>query len=217
MSVEVTSVTPEAVYVYTDERGRPLFEVVRLPGKKFFQRKPDGTPGLDGVRRVPYRLAEVILSETVFLTEGEKDVETLRKLGLVASTNPGGANGWRTEFAEYFRGKHIIVLPDQDAPGGAWAARVLRDLTPVGKTLKRIDLPGLEFGSGGDISDWLAAGHTKGELLNLVEQSEFFPPVSINAGDALEDSTIPAWPESLAAEAFHGLAGEIVRAIEPQY
>jgi hypothetical protein len=215
MSVEATPVTPEAVFTYVDERGQPLFEVVRMPGKKFWQRKPDGAPGLDGVRRVPYRLDEIVLAEQVFLVEGERDVETLRKLGLIASTNPGGANGWRPEFAEYFRGKHVVVLPDQDTPGHAWAARALRDLTPVAKSLRRINLPGLEFGSGGDISDWLAAGHTKGELLNLVEQSEFFPPVSINAGDALEDSTIPAWPEPLAAEAFHGLAGEIVRAIEP--
>jgi hypothetical protein len=180
MSVKATSVTPEAVYVYTDECGQPLFEVVRMPGKKFFQRKPDGTPGLDGVRRVPYRLDEIVLAEQVFLVEGERDAETLRKCGLIASTNPGGASGWRPEFAEHFRGKHVVVLPDQDAPGHAWAARVLRDLTPVAKTLKRIDLPGLEFGSGGDVTDWVVAGHAKTELLALVEEASFYPPVSMS-------------------------------------
>lgn len=162
---------PEIVYVYTDERGTPLFEVVRKPGKKFSQRKLDGTPRLDGVRRVPYRLNEVVLAEQVFLCEGEKDVETLRAVGLIASTNPNGANGWKSEFAEYFRGKEIILLPDQDATGYAWADRVLRDLKPVARSIKRIDLLGIEFGTGGDITDWLAADHTKAELLSLVAEA----------------------------------------------
>jgi len=167
----------DAVYVYADECGTPLFEVVRRPCKKFFQRKPDGTAGLDGVRRVPYRLNEVVLAEKVFLCEGEKDVETLRAVGLIASTNPGGANGWRPEFAECFRGKDIIILPDQDAPGYAWAGRVLHDLMPLARTLKRIDLPTLEFGGGGDVTDWLGAGHSKSELLALVEAAPFWPPI----------------------------------------
>jgi hypothetical protein len=57
---------------------------------------------------------------------------------------------------------------------------VLRDLTPVAKTLKRIDLPGLEFGSGTDVSDWIAVGHGKSEFLALVEEASFYPPVSMS-------------------------------------
>ncbi len=173
----------ETVYVYSNERGEPLFEVVRMPGKKFFQRKPDGTSGLDRVRRVPYRLNEVLLSEKVFVVEGEKDCESLRVFGLTASTNPGGANGWKPEFAEYFRSKDVVVLPDQDSPGYTWAERVLHDLMSVARTIKRVDVPGFEFGSGGDVSDWLAAGHTKNELLALVEAAPFWPLV----GDAKYD------------------------------
>jgi hypothetical protein len=37
--------TPEAVYPYTDESGRLLFEVVRFPGKQFRQRRPDSRGG----------------------------------------------------------------------------------------------------------------------------------------------------------------------------
>ncbi|HKI11134.1 MAG TPA: hypothetical protein VKA02_03395 [Candidatus Acidoferrum sp.] len=215
---------PDAVYVYSDECGAPLFEVVRRPGKKFFQRKPDGTPGLDGVRRVPYRLNEVVLAEQVFLPEGEKDAESLRAIGLIASTNPGGANGWRPEFAGYFRGKAVIVMPDQDAPGYSWAERVLHDLTPVARTLKRIDLPGLKFGSGGDVTDWLAAGHKKEELLTIIGKTDFWPPIGTATP---ENGTVllaeverpvqeaPAWPKPLAVEAFHGLAGDVVHTIEP--
>ena len=44
---------PEAAYRYTDEAGKLLFEVVRFPGKKFRQRRPDGRGGwfLESQRR----------------------------------------------------------------------------------------------------------------------------------------------------------------------
>lgn len=79
---------PTAVYSYTDENGKPLFEVVRYgtgEGKRFIQRRPvsnvpDGyISNLDGVRRVLYRLEDFRLASCVIVVEGEKDVETLRK------------------------------------------------------------------------------------------------------------------------------------------
>ncbi len=167
--------SPEAVYQYNDERGQLLYEVVRFPEKRFVTRRPDGKSGwiwnLDGVQRVVYRLEEVALVEQVILVEGEKDVESLRRLDLVATTNPNGTNGWRPEFARFFRGKHVIILPDQDATGQAWAERVLNDLHGIVASIKRIDLPDLEPGSGADITDWLRAGHTKKELLALLEDA----------------------------------------------
>ncbi len=36
---------PEAIYDYVDETGQLLFQVVRLEGHKFFQRRPDGKGG----------------------------------------------------------------------------------------------------------------------------------------------------------------------------
>lgn len=47
------------MFVYVDEQGSPLFEVVRLDllgGKKVWQRLSDGTTKLGSVRRVLYRL-----------------------------------------------------------------------------------------------------------------------------------------------------------------
>ena len=123
MTTSVKPDSPEAVYQYNDERGQLLYEVVRFPEKRFVTRRPDGKSGwiwnLDGVQRVVYRLEEVALVEQVILVEGEKDVESLRRLDLVATTNPNGTNGWRPEFARFFRGKHVIILPDQDATGQA--------------------------------------------------------------------------------------------------
>src|SRR5262249_30894730 len=102
----------DCAYDYRDEKGDLLFQVVRRQldnpsecpdssAKKFFQRRPDGKGGwindLKGVRRVLYRLPELIAANpgaTVFICEGEKDIERLRALSLEATTNPGGAGKW---------------------------------------------------------------------------------------------------------------------------
>ncbi len=119
-----------ATYDYTDEAGNLLYQTVRLePGrdgkkKDFFQRRPNDRGGwinnLKGVRRVPYRLPELIESspdETIWIVEGEKDVESLRALGLIATCNVGGAGKWRSEYNEFFRGRNVVFIPDNDKAG----------------------------------------------------------------------------------------------------
>src|SRR5262249_7462098 len=93
-----------ATYDYTDEAGCLLYQVVRHEPKDFRQRRRDGKAGwawnLNGVSRVLYRLPEVLNADpaaTIWIVEGEKDVETLRAEGLVATTNPQGAGKWRPD------------------------------------------------------------------------------------------------------------------------
>src|SRR5579883_3283881 len=74
-----------ATYQYTDADKRPLYEVIRRPGKRFSQRRPDPTAPsgwtwrLDGVRRVPYRLPSLLkgvaAGRWVLVVEGEKDCD----------------------------------------------------------------------------------------------------------------------------------------------
>ena len=112
-----------AEYSYMDEAGELLFQVVRFDPKTFRQRRPDGhghwTWNVTGVRMVPYRLPELleaIASEhPVVIVEGEKDVRTAVQLGLVATTNAGGAGKWRDEYDQYFTDADVIIVPDNDA------------------------------------------------------------------------------------------------------
>src|SRR2546428_2491890 len=84
-----------ATHDYNDVDGRLLYQAVRYEPKDFKQRRP-GENGawiwdLDGVCRVLYGLPELSTadpSSPVLIAEGEKDVETLRTLGLVGTTNP---------------------------------------------------------------------------------------------------------------------------------
>lgn len=163
-----------ATYDYCDERGELLYQAVRLwdekRGKDFRQRRPDGKGGwtwrLDDARRVLYRLPELLASSgPVFVVEGEKDADNLARIGLTATTNPMGAGKWRAEYAETLRGREVAILPDNDGPGRAHAAAVAESLRGVAASVRVVALPGLA--AKGDVSDWLAAGGTAAQLVEL--------------------------------------------------
>jgi hypothetical protein len=92
--------------------------------------------------RVPYRLPRVLEAETVFLPEGEKDVEMLEGWSLTASCNPGGSGSTHlyARWLDFFRNRHIVILPDNDAPGRKHAAAVAEQLLPVAASLRVVEL-----------------------------------------------------------------------------
>ena len=158
-----------ARYAYHDETGELSYEVLRYEPKTFRQRRPDGRRGwtwnLDSVRRVLYRLPALRDQESVYLTEGEKDAEALAALGFPATTNPQGAGSWREEYAAQLVAagvREVVILPDNDEPGEKHAATVAHSCIAVGLVVKVVHLPGLS--AKGDVSDWLAQGHTAEEL-----------------------------------------------------
>ena len=126
----------EATYDYRDAGGRLVFQVVRLRDPKDFrQRQPDGKGGwvwnLRGITPVLYRLPELIAADPaqpVFIVEGEKDVDALLALGLIATCNPGGAGKWRSDYNAWLRGRQVVILPDNDAVGVAHAEEVAQCL-----------------------------------------------------------------------------------------
>lgn len=173
---------PLAVYDYVDEAGKCLFQVRRHIGR-YSQHAalPDGTfaPRLGAeVRRVPYRLPELIQGvkdgRLIFVVEGEKDVETLRRHGRVATTNSGGANTeWPMEWANYFTGANVCVLGDNDPPGRKAQRERASLLATTARTVKVVDLP--DVPDKGDITDWLEVmGHTDTELQELYRHAPFF-------------------------------------------
>ena len=160
--------TAIAVYDYGDEEGQLLFQVCRTADKQFPQRRPDSTSksgwrwSTKGVRMVPYRLRELLTAVSegyhIFVCEGEKDVEAIRKAGGVASCNPGGAGKWRAEYAQHFAGAfHVTIIADSDPAGIAHARAVEASLHAANGTQPQI-IEVVLPGAGKDASDHFAAG-----------------------------------------------------------
>ncbi|MGH7486018.1 MAG: hypothetical protein ACREMY_10525, partial [bacterium] len=184
-----------ATYPYRDEEGGLLYEVIRLDPKGFRQRRPDGKNpdawvwDLKGTRRVLFRLPElrdaIAAGRTVFIPEGEKDVLNLVKLGLAATCNAGGAakkvgdRKWVADFADALAGTDVVIIPDNDKASRAHSAVIARSLLGKAARIRVLDLPDLP--PKADVSDWLAAGHTKEELLRLADAAPEWnaPPAEI--------------------------------------
>jgi hypothetical protein len=201
-------------YLYEDRFGLPQYETVRY-NFKFL----DGTLDLDGgkprkefrARRrgdsgewiykvkgfidpVPYKLPQLLTAihdgKRIFLVEGERKVNRLRALGREATCNPFGSQWkWTPEFVEHFRGAEIIILPDHDDPGRAWAAKCVSLLTAVAASVNIVSL-GLSE-EGADVVDWLDAGHTTDELLALVDQ----PAIPAPTHDAYYEQRVWSMPQ----------------------
>ena len=188
---------PDAIYVYTDEAGKPLFRKVRMPGKKFHLERYAGPgrweKGLGKTRRVLYRLHKLVKATgLIFVPEGEKDVESLVRLGLEATTNPMGAGKWLPEYNEYFRGRPVAILADNDAPGGKHAHDVARNLHGIAASVKVLKFP--ELPKHGDVSDAIARGLTKEQLLARVEQTPEWTPALIPPARPEGQPLEQAWP-----------------------
>jgi len=117
-----------------------------------------------------YRLPELLKNDPealMFIVEGEADADALAALGLAATTNPQGAGKWRAEFNEFFRGRWVVIIPDNDDPGRKHALQVAQNLHGIATSVKVLELP--ELPEKGDASDWLKVGGTRLELLNLAD------------------------------------------------
>jgi hypothetical protein len=174
-------------YDYTDETGALLFQVVRFEPKDFRQRRPDGQGGwvwnLDGVRRVLYRLPELLQARTVLVVEGEKDVDTARTLRFVATCNVGGAGKWHDEYPQFLVGKDVIVIPDGDEAGRRHAQQVLTSLVGKAQSLKALELPGVK-----DLSQWAECRGNREQLMELISNApEWTPPPVPNGASLLRE------------------------------
>lgn len=133
-------------YDYVDASGKLICQSVRFEPKTFAQRRPDGNGGwiwdLKGVTRVLYRLPRVLKStQPVWIVEGEKDVDTLTNLGLIATCNIGGAKKWMDAYNDALKGKEIVICPDNDDAGAAHRDKVMQSVSAVAKSIRLITVP----------------------------------------------------------------------------
>ncbi len=205
-----------AVYDYADENGELLYQVVRKTPKRFVQRRPDGAGGwiwkLENTRRVLYRLPELLADNgkhPVFVVEGEKDADTITKLGYLATCNSGGAGKWSAvaESAQVVLGCHeVVVIADADEPGRAHAREIVASLQGIARSVRAV-----ECAKGKDVTAHLAAGGTLDELVPLQAETQSKEPEQSSAAVDLIDSGTFPWTDSGNAERLIALCGRELR------
>jgi putative DNA primase/helicase len=210
-----------ATYPYRNEAGVLLFEVVRFDEPKGFrQRRPDGNGGhvwsMQGVRRVLFRLPEIIeaikVGSSIFVAEGEKDVETIIAWGLDATTNAGGAGKWKADYSETLRGAHVVIIPDNDEPGRKHGQHVADSLSGIAGSIRVVTLP-----AGKDVSEWRDQhGGTRELLLELVDTAGDSPATEVRDASAQDSRPIIHFTDQGNAQRLVALHGADLRYCWPQ-
>ena len=96
-----------------------------------------------------------LVDDTVYWPEGEKDCETLADKSLPAFTFGGTGDGLPEGALEFLRGRHLIILADNDSSGRAHAIKKAQLAHGVAASVKLLEFP--ELPPGGDVSDFLKA------------------------------------------------------------
>jgi uncharacterized protein DUF3631 len=175
-------------HIYRDKEGVVRFRKVRnLPGRepRFWLERADGRGGwIKGTKgvdtKILYRIDEVrkAIAEgrIIACVEGEKDADNLWAIGIAGVCNAHGASEvgkapkWTRTHSDQLAGADIVVLNDNDAAGYAHADTTCKLSLGIAKRVRRLDLAKhwSEIPKGGDVSDWLAAGHGYDELVALI-------------------------------------------------
>lgn len=187
----------ERCYPYTDSNGVLRFEVARIrqaDGDKTFRQhrpaKPDGSDQCAFPIRldVPASLRDTIIyrqreteeavraGKTIYVVEGEKDADTMARMGLTATTNAGGGgkNKWKDAHAEHLKGAaEVVIIPDNDSTGVEHAAEVLRSVGKVAKSAYVVNLRDgyKELKPKGDFTD-LTEAVGDAQALEILHQLE---------------------------------------------
>lgn len=174
--------------IRTDEKRRHIFRIGGVPVRIKIMRKDgnamnvyrvsdtDGATGWqyrkpDGFVEAPYFTgADPFQSDPgqlLYWPEGEKDVDTLAKLGLLAFTFGGCGDGLPAGCEKYLKGRHVVILADNDDVGREHADRKAALVAQSAATVRIVHFN--DVAVKGDVSDWIEAGHTVDELRARVD------------------------------------------------
>jgi hypothetical protein len=176
-----TDPRPVAHYDYKDLDGTILFRKTRFEPKDFRISHPNGNgwePRIGNAKPVLYRLPElkeaIARGETVYVVEGEKDVDTLAEHDVAATCNYEGAGKWLDSYSQHFNGAKVVVIADRDDAGYIHAKKVKASLIGTARSVhvmqSAVTMP------KADVTDHFAAGFT---IEDLVPLNGAFKPVSL--------------------------------------
>jgi hypothetical protein len=116
-----------------------------------------------------------LAADQIYWPEGEKDCDTLANLNLPAFTFGGCGDGVPDDAAVYLTARHIVIFADNDDPGRDHAQKKAAFAHAAGAASVRIvQFPDLS--THGDVSDFISAGGTAGELMQRASAAPLWQP-----------------------------------------
>ncbi|MBQ2152333.1 MAG: AAA family ATPase, partial [Clostridia bacterium] len=153
------------VYDYTDDMGNVIVKKLRYPNKAFcwlhydtkHKQYDKGRP--QAAKPLLYNSYACKGSEWLYIVEGEKDVDTLKRYNKAAVSFPDGCQSkWYNEYSDYFRNKTVAIIQDNDTPGKEFAKRIAAKLFECAKSVRIIDLTQIweDMPEKADVTDYLS-------------------------------------------------------------
>lgn len=223
-----TTIRPRVVatYDYRDPDGTLRYKVDRYePGfegreKSFAQRQPGQRSNtwiknMDGVQRLLYRLPDITKSPYIFLLEGEKDADLAHELGIMATTNSGGAEKLPKQQELYgvldvLAGKKVFIIPDNDKPGFKHAEQAAELLQGIAKETRIVRIPNQKAKDDfTDFVDRVGREQAYGELKAITKDAPLWKPDSkpekIKSSTGLRDYNLTDMGNAERLIKLHGL------------
>ncbi len=168
------------IYQFYNEENEPVFQKLRYQRvsaenghlEKTFLMCHQGADTLSYTGRgthpdYPYNLPELMKDPEapVIVCEGEKDADTAQSLGLLGVS----VGNWK-DCIKYFKGRDVVLVPDNDESGQKRAQAAQSLLESVTRSCILLELP--DLAEKGDFTDWIEAGGTKETFKAMIQAAQ---------------------------------------------
>ncbi len=220
---------PSHVHEYHSANGKLVGIVARFPtspGKTYRQAStPDNgetwTATAMPSPRPLYNLAAVLANDTVVVVEGERCADSLSPLGYAVTTSAGGSKAAAQTAWTPLAGQRVVIVPDHDEPGEAYAddvARLAVQAGAVSLSVVRLADHWPECPAAGDVADWIESFGDTAEPADMRAAFEKMlaaaEPMAVEAVETEADEDDLTWvsfptnqlPEPISAFVCEGAA-----------
>ncbi|MDE6776728.1 MAG: AAA family ATPase [Oscillospiraceae bacterium] len=121
----------------------------------------------------------------IVIVEGEKDVETLANMEILATSLPNGGQSkqWHELYNDGLQGHDIIILTDNDKTGETYGETVAKNVSRIARSVKIVPAKAIwsecpEKGDISDIAETLGQDKTIELLLDAIKKTEYYVDIS---------------------------------------
>jgi hypothetical protein len=158
-------------YEYQDGSSNPIYWRIRFDppnssdskwirpfcfdGKEWVLKEPKFEQGKKPLYLLP-TIKKSASNVVCYIVEGEKCADALTKLGIITTTSGSATSSSDADWG-CLAGRQVIIWPDNDKQGAAYANTVAKFLLKLGCKVLLVDIAKLNLPPKGDCYDWMVA------------------------------------------------------------